>query len=142
MLEVREAMPKGLVVRALKKKGFEKKIHREILVKVHGARKSDVIKLMRQGMWVQAKEIALLYRRNEGVGADKLLKDVNEGSEKAAAVLFARGSIAFRKEHIDVAVKMWGQAVVMQPENPEYVDALRRATQLQERLHLLRSDLQ
>lgn len=142
MLEVREAMPKGLVVRALKKKGFEKKIHREILVKEHGARKSDVIKLMRQGMWVQAKEIALLYRRNEGVGADKLLKDVNEGSEKAAAVLFARGSIAFRKEHIDVAVKMWGQAVVMQPENPEYVDALRRATQLQERLHLLRSDLQ
>ncbi len=67
---------------------------------------------------------------------------MNAGLEKAASALFAQGSIAFRKEHIDDAVKLWGQAVSMQPENSEYVDALRRAMQLQERLHLLRSDLE
>jgi len=84
----------------------------------------------------------LLYRRYDGKGASELLKAVNAGLKKAASALFAHGSIAFRKEHIDDAVKLWDKAVSMQPENSEYVDALRRAMQLQERLHLLRSDLE
>jgi len=142
MLEVREAMPKELVVRALGKKTLVKKVHRKISAKEHSTSKSDVIKLMKQAKWLQAKESALLYRRYEGKGAGELLKAVNAGLKKAAFALFAQGSIAFRKEHIDDAVKLWGQAVAMQPENSEYVDALRRAMQLQERLHLLRSDLE
>ena len=91
---------------------------------------------MQQGKWVQAKNAALLYRRDEGKGAGVLLKDVNAGLEKAAAALFLKGSTAFRREHIDDAVKLWDQAVAMQPVNSEYVDALRRAMQLQKRLHL------
>ncbi|MBN4082571.1 hypothetical protein JYT13_02055, partial [Mariprofundus ferrooxydans] len=142
MLDVREAMPKGLVIRALGKKTVVKKVRKKISAKEHSIRKSDVNKLMKQAKWMQAKDAALLYRHYEGKGADELLKAVNAGLEKAASALFAQGSIAFRREHIDAAVKLWDQAVNMQPENSEYVDALRRAMQLQERLHLLRSDLE
>ncbi|MDQ6957146.1 MAG: hypothetical protein Q9M21_08115 [Mariprofundaceae bacterium] len=142
MEDVRKAMPKGLLVRALNKNAPTKKVRRGVSAKEHSARKSDVLKLMKKGKWLQAKDAALLYRRYEGKGAEKLLKSVNIGLEKAAASLFARGSAAFRREHIDEAVKLWSQAAEMQPANSEYVDALRRATQLQERLHLLRSDLE
>jgi len=115
-------------------------VRREVAVKKRSIRKSDVTTLIKKAQWVEAKDAALLYRRYEGKGADKLLKEINAGLEKSAVVLFRQGSLAFRQEHIDRAVKLWGQAVVMQPENSEYVDALRRAMQLQERLHLLRSD--
>lgn len=140
MIEIREAMPKGLLVRALGELASEKKVRREVAVKKRSVRKSDVTKLIKKAQWVEAKDAALLYRRYEGKGADKLLKEINAALEKSAAVLFRQGSLAFRQEHIDRAVKLWDQAVVMQPENSEYVDALRRAMQLQERLHLLRSD--
>jgi len=140
MKEIREAMPKGLVIRELGKKTSGKEVRRDVAVNKHNIRKSDVTTLMKQAKWVQAKDAALLYRRYEGKGADKLLKEVNVGLEKASVALFRQGSLAFRKEHIDRAVKLWSQAVAMQPENSEYVDALRRAMQLQERLHLLRSD--
>jgi len=142
MKEIREAMPKGLLVSGLGKKASEEKVRRKVAIKKRNIRKSDVLKLMKQAKWLQAKDAVLLYRRYEGKGADKLLKEVDAGLEKAALALFRQGSVAFRKEHIDVAVKLWDKAVAMQPENSEYVDALRRAIQLQERLHLLRSDLE
>ncbi|MDX8382723.1 MAG: hypothetical protein R8M45_01500, partial [Ghiorsea sp.] len=142
LTDVREAMPKSLVIRAQVKRGLAKNVRREVSVKEHSIRKSDILKLIKHRKWVQAKNEALLYRRYEGKGADKLLKVINAGLNRAAVALFAQGSVAFRKEHIDTAVKLWKQAVVMQPENVEYADALRRAMQLQERLHLLRSDLE
>ena len=52
---------------------------------------------------------------------------------------YKKGSGAFRVEHIDQAVEDWKKAVSLQPKNTEYVNALRRAMQLQEHLHLLRS---
>jgi len=140
MEDVRAAMPKGLVVKDLAKKGSDKKLRRSIVRKPRSVSKGDVVKLMKQAKWVQAKQAALLYRRYEGKGADKLLKAIDMSLVKAAAELFNQGSIAFRKERIDDAVKLWDQAVTMQPENSEYADALHRARQLQERLHLLRSD--
>lgn len=142
MADIRDVMPKGLIVRVAKNKTVAKKVMKKAQAKGHGVRKSDVIALMKAGEWAQAKDAALLYRRYEGRGAGKLLQEVKAGSAKAAAVLFAHGSTAFRKENIDKAVKLWSQAVVLEPENSEYVDALRRAMQLQERLHLLRSDLE
>jgi len=142
MVDIREAMPKGLVIRALGKKTIVKKVRKKILAKKHSIRKSDVVKLIKQAKWIEAKDAALLYRRYEGEGANELLKEVDVGLKKAASVLFAQGSSAFRREHIDAAVKLWDEAVAMQPENSEYVDALRRAMQLQERLHLLRGDLE
>jgi len=140
MADVRKSMPKGLVVRALGKKSRVTKVLREPSAKDRVIHKSDITKLIKQAKWVQAKAAALLYRHYEGKGADKLLQEINAGLEKTAAALFGQGSAAFRQEHIDKAVTLWGKAASMQPENSEYVDALRRAMQLQERLHLLRSD--
>ncbi|MDQ6967999.1 MAG: hypothetical protein Q9M14_04875 [Mariprofundaceae bacterium] len=142
LTDVREAMPKSLVIRRLGKRAPTKKVRRKVSVKEPSVRKPDVLKLIKKGKWLQAKNEALLYRRYEGKGADKLLKEINVGLNRAAVALFAQGSLAFRKEHIDKAVTLWRQAVAMQPENTEYTDALRRAMQLQERLHLLRSDLE
>ena len=140
MADVRKAMPKGLTIKPASKKSTAKTVRRERKEKQYNVHKADVLKLMKRGKWVEARHAALLYRRYEGKGAEQLLKEVDAGLSKAAAALFARGSAAFRQEHIDQAVELWSEAVRMQPNNTEYVDALRRAKQLQERLHLLRSD--
>jgi Tfp pilus assembly protein PilF len=102
--------------------------------------KEDVQKFIKNGEWLKARHAAMAYRRNGGKDADKLLKAIDLKIEKVAADWFQKGSQAFRVEHIDQAVKDWSKAVSLQPENTEYVNALRRAKQLQEHLHLLRSD--
>jgi len=140
LAEIREAMPKGLILKSKKKIKPVKKARKKKQVKKKRFQKSDITPLIKAGKWLEAKDAALSYRRYAGEGADKLLQHINTGLSKAAASLFAQGSAAFRKEHIDKAVKFWEQAVNMQPDNSEYLDALLRATQLQERLHLLRSD--
>lgn len=94
--------------------------------------------LMMAGKWRQARQQALVYRREGGKDADRLLKQIDAGIEKAAAAMFERGSVEFRREHLDKAVGYWERAVELMPENPEYVDQLRRAHQMQERLRLLR----
>jgi len=142
--DVLEAMPKELIIKKEISKTSAKKVTKQAskskLKKTSHISKADVMKLIEAGEWIEAKNTALLYRRYEGKGADKLLDTIESGMAKEAAVLFAQGSTAFRKEHIDQAVSLWDKAVTLQPENSEYVNALRRAMQLQERLHLLRSD--
>lgn len=140
MEDVRKDMPKKLIVRVLGKNEPVKQVRKKRVQKERPISKSDVTRLMKKGDWKEAKNAALLYRRHQGEGADKLLKEVDVGIKKTAAILFEQGSSAFRREHIDEAVKLWSEAVSIQPENSEYVEALRRATQLQERLNLLRND--
>ncbi|MDQ6954564.1 MAG: hypothetical protein Q9M20_03885 [Mariprofundaceae bacterium] len=135
LTDIREAMPKGLVLKSTKLKATAQKTHSKTKKQI---RKSDISRLMKAGEWLKAKDAALSYQRYAGNNADKLLKSIRIGLTKAAASLFTQGSVAFRKEHIDEAVKLWEQSVIMQPDNSEYLDALLRATQLQERLHLLR----
>lgn len=95
--------------------------------------------LISAGKWKQARQYALAYRREGGKGADRLLKRIDVGIQREAAALFERGRIEFRRENIDTAVKYWEKAVELMPDDTEYVDALRRAQQMQERLRLLRS---
>jgi len=140
MKEVREAMPKALKIRSIKKSRYSKSVSKKQSEHHKTYSKDDVQKLMRNGEWLKAKEAALLYHRNEGKGADELLKNIEHEMEKAASMWYKKGSVAFRVEHIDQAVKDWQEAVSLQPQNAEYVNALRRAMQLQEHLHLLRSD--
>jgi len=138
MLDVRKAMPKGLSIvskssvnnaaKAILKQNGNKKI-----------RKRDVLALMKKGRLLKAKKLAVLYRRQSGDGGDQLLRDIAIKMKKSSAMLFKQGNVAFRNEHIAMAVSLWRKAVAFQPNNMEYADALRRAEQLQDRLKLLRT---
>jgi len=92
---------------------------------------------MKAGDWLKAKQLAHIYRRNGSDGADKLLAQVQKKTHAMAASLFAKGSVAFRKEQLDRSIHYWRDAVALVPEVSEYVESLRRAQQLQERLMLL-----
>lgn len=146
MEQVRLEMPKGLVIAKPKSKKPEpstKKVRQSVSRKSavpNKASKKNVQTLLAKGDWLAAKQAVLVYRRHGGEGADKFLERIEIGMERKAVALFAQGSQAFRQEHIDQAVKLWDEAVSLRPENTEYVNALRRAMQLQERLHLLRSE--
>jgi len=92
---------------------------------------------LKAGELLKARQLAHIYRRNGGKGAEKLLNQVQKKVDISAAEMFSRGSIVFRKEQLDRAIQYWVKAVTLKPEQSEYVESLRRARQLQERLNLL-----
>ena len=89
------------------------------------------------GALLQAKQLAHIYQRNGGKDADKLLAQVEKKVHAVAASLFSKGSDAFRREQLDGAIRYWRDAAALAPEESEYIESLRRARQLQERLALL-----
>lgn len=140
MESVKREMPKGIriaPVKALSSNGG-KLTKRSALPDI--VKRDQVTELIRKGDLINAKKYALIYRRGGGKDSERLLKQIQVSIEKEAAKLFAKGRLAFRKEKLDQAVKFWEKAVALAPEHSEYVDALRRARQLQERLRVLRSD--
>ena len=141
MEEIKNTMPKGIHIAPVrtarsKKAGVLSK--RSTLPK--SVTLEQVNELIGKGKWIQAKKFALAYRREGGKDAERLLKQIQSSTEKEAASLFAHGSLEFRRERLSEAVRYWEQAAALMPENIEYVDALRRARQLQERLQILKSE--
>ncbi|MBL1353573.1 MAG: hypothetical protein COA61_009655 [Zetaproteobacteria bacterium] len=100
--------------------------------------KVEIQALLKQRKWSEAQDAALLYQQHDGEGGDELLQTIDVQIQQAAEKAFQQGSLAFQQEHIDQAVKLWDQALQLEPQNEEYLDALSRALSLQERLHLLR----
>lgn len=92
------------------------------------------------GELVHARQLAHIYQRSGGKGAGKLLEQVQKKVHAEAVSLFAKGSAAFRHEQLEGAIRYWSAAVVLAPEESEYVESLRRARQLQERLALLQEE--
>jgi len=92
------------------------------------------------GEFLQAKQLAHIYQRNGGKDAGKLLSQVEKKVHAAAASLFSKGSAAFRREQLDGAIRYWRDAATLAPEESEYIESLRRARQLQERLALLQQE--
>ncbi len=140
MKEIKNMIPKGIhiaPVRAVRSKAGK-------LSKRSALPKSVTLKqikaLINKGEWIKAKKFVLVYRREGGKDAAALLKQIQSSIEKEAASLFTRGNLEFRRERLNEAIRYWEQAVALMPENLEYVNALRRARQLQERLKILRSE--
>lgn len=101
---------------------------------------SDQIhEVMKKGDLLEARRLVQNYRRSDGKDAERLQRQIEKKAESRAAELFAKGSIAFRKEKLDKAISNWGEAVALMPDQAEYVEALHRARQLKERLNLLRA---
>jgi tetratricopeptide (TPR) repeat protein len=153
--EIRDAMPRQLSIPPVdgtsttppvqkigKKKAVKKAVAKKKPVKrviVPGLISIEQIQhIMQRGDLLRAKKYAHAYRREGGEGAAKLLAEIQMKIEVRASDLFAKGGSAFRQEHLDLAIQHWGKAVALMPEEAEYVEALRRALQLKERLALLR----
>jgi len=92
---------------------------------------------LKRGALLHARTLARIYRRNGGNGADHILAAIEKQITAKAAALFAKGSNAFRHEQLEQAIQYWNDAATLAPEESEYIEALRRAQQLQERLSLL-----
>jgi tetratricopeptide (TPR) repeat protein len=141
MAQIRRQMPKGLHIPSQKTGSARTRVPVGPMVRQpepNSVDIEDIRKQMAQKNWLKAKQLALVYRREGGAGAAALLQNIQSEIEAAASAAFQRGRVSFRKENIDDAVKQWSRAVELMPDTPEYVDSLRRAKQLQDRLRILR----
>jgi len=102
--------------------------------------KDEILALLQQEKWSQAQDAVYVYRKHEGESAEGFFKEVETQIQVEADKLFKAGSLAFRHEHIDQAVRLWDRAVELDSQNESYLDALQRAMVLQDRLHLLRQN--
>ncbi|MDX8408407.1 MAG: 4-hydroxy-3-methylbut-2-en-1-yl diphosphate synthase [Mariprofundaceae bacterium] len=134
--EIKAALPKGIKIPAYEVNKKSAASKRVLVPKSVTA--SQVRALMKKGQWLKAKRYALVYRREGGKGATKLLKQIQTSIANDAEAKFKRGSFFYRKEKLDRALQYWSEAVALEPGNTEYAEALRRAQQLKERLELLR----
>lgn len=139
MKNIKEVLPKGLKIPAAPS-GQARRPSRHSVRSTPAAHLNaeEIRALIKQGKWQQAYSAALAYRREGGKDADRLFKEVDSHLEKAAEAAFRAGMVAFRSEDIDTAVKQWRRAVTLRPNNAQYIENLRRAEQLQERLRILR----
>ncbi|PIP02276.1 MAG: 4-hydroxy-3-methylbut-2-en-1-yl diphosphate synthase [Zetaproteobacteria bacterium CG12_big_fil_rev_8_21_14_0_65_54_13] len=142
--EILAAMPKGLVIPPLPGKASPGRKS-----KLTGSDGTDqpvseaqVEAALKKDELIRARTLVHQFRRSGGSGADRLLAKVEKQVAARAAELFAKGSKAFRQEKLASAIGYWHEAVDLKPDEPEYVEALRRARQLQERLSLLRGQVE
>jgi len=134
--EIKAALPKGLVIPSFNAGKSSATSKRVVLPKSVTAK--QIKALMKKGDWLTAKRYALVYRREGGKSASKLLKQIQTSLAADAEAKFNRGTFFYRREDLDRAIQYWSEAVALMPENTEYVEALRRAQQLNDRLELLR----
>jgi len=139
MDDIRQEMPKGFRIAAFKNYGVRSGSTKRVALP-ETVKREQVLALVRKGDWSKAKKYALVYRREGGKDAERLLKQIQVNIEKKAANYFAQGRIAFRQEKLEEAIERWEMAAELEPENSEYVNALQRARQLQERLRVLQSE--
>ncbi len=127
-------MPKGIVIPPKAKGIVVKKVlnvHRKVTRK-------DVEELIRKGRYRDARQAAIAYRRAGGSKADELLEKIGRLMDRQAASYYEKGRAAFRQERLNEAIRYWRLAVELRPDRAEYVEALRRAELLKERLDMLR----
>ena len=150
--EIREVVPRALTIprirKSVQKVAVKKKAVKARLPVTRVQAKPVVVPdlvsaeqvqaLLQRGELLSAKQYAQAYRREGGKGAAKLLAKIQRKIKREASDLFSRGGVAFRQEHLGRAIQYWSDAIALMPEEPEYIEALRRARQLEERLFLLR----
>jgi tetratricopeptide (TPR) repeat protein len=141
LAQIRKQMPKGLQIPSAKAVTARPRVPAGPIVRQPEPNSVDVADIrtqMAQKNWLEARRLALIYRREGGAGAAALLEQIQAQISSVAAAAFQNGSLAFRKENIDEAVRQWSKAAALMPDEPEYVESLQRAKQLQDRLRVLR----
>ncbi len=138
LVEIKEVMPKGLLIPSLKRLGVKKSAAGQRMKLPQQVTEKQILAVMKSGDLIKARQFARIHRRNGGKHAEKLLAQIQTQVKKKSTLLFAQGSKAFAKEKLDLAITYWSDAVALRPEKSEYQDSLLRAKQLKERLSLLR----
>lgn len=139
MQEVREALPKGLHIPAMPISANARSGKTRNMAQPVHVNSEQIHKLINQGEWIQARNYAIIYRRNGGDDADALLQVIDKTLKRQAELAFRKGQVAFQNEQLDKAVEAWSQAVELQPNNRDYADSLRRAQELQESFRVLQN---
>ncbi|MDQ6965523.1 MAG: hypothetical protein Q9M23_01200 [Mariprofundaceae bacterium] len=135
MQDVREAMPKGL--RAPNATRSARAARKTQSTRPESITAEHIQALINQGEWIEAHDKVIIYRRNGGDDADALMQSLDKTMKKMAEAAFMEGQQAFQSEQLDKAVAAWSKAAHLQPDNQDYTDSLRRATELQERFRIL-----
>jgi tetratricopeptide (TPR) repeat protein len=141
LAQIRKLMPKGLKIPSEKAATARTRVPAGPIVRQPEPNSVDVEDIrtqMAQKNWLEARRLALVYRREGGAGAAALLEQIQSQIAAEAAAAFEQGRVSFRKENIDDAVKQWSKAAALMPDEPEYVESLQRAKQLQDRLRVIR----
>ena len=131
MGEVKQALPKGLRLPSVGKR-------RRVAAVPKSVGLAEIRQLMLHAQWRKAHDFAVIYQREGGEGASALVQRIDKKLKKLAENEFRAGQVAFKNEQLDKAVEHWKMAVELQPENRDYADSLRRASELQERFRILR----
>lgn len=100
---------------------------------------AHIQRLIEQQQWLKAQAFTDVLKR-QGNKGKALLQTIQQEVKKMAQAWFNKGREAFSIEKVDEAVRFWHKAVNLMPSNKEYSDALQRALQVQERLHLIRGE--
>jgi len=96
MADIKEAMPKGITVSRVNRSDSKSRLAQRMRVP-ETVKREQVTGLMHKGDWVKAKQFALVYRREGGKDAERLLLQIQANTEREAAAHFTKGRIAFRQ---------------------------------------------
>jgi len=101
---------------------------------------SDIENLIRSEDLIKAYKYAKIYYDNEGANADRYLIRIEQSRKDVARAYFHKGKLAFQRENLDRAVRLWSRSAELDPDKEEYTESLQRAEQLRERLQVLRQN--
>ncbi|MDQ6978905.1 MAG: hypothetical protein Q9M09_01870 [Mariprofundaceae bacterium] len=132
MESVKAAMPQGVKIKPNQRKAKRARTG-STSTRIDFAKVKSLVKHQK---WLKAQPFIRALKQSGSKGK-ALLKAIHQGSIAAAADWYAQGRKAFAVEKIDDAVRFWDRAVTLNSDSDEYVNALQRALQLQEQLHII-----
>jgi len=135
---IRDKLPSVLSISVLLKTATKQIVSAQRVVMDKHVTAKLIAVAMQSDDLIKARQLAQIYRRHNGKGAEALWIKLQTAMDVKAARLFAQGSAAFGKEDLHQAIAYWRGSAALRPDKSEYYEALRRARQLQERLSLLR----
>jgi len=147
-----KSLPKGIKIPSLVKAGHGILANHTVKTTQHAVKTTqtkkpqlqvkadDIENLIRSGDLMKAYKYARIYHDNDGANADLYLRRIEWSRQDTAKAYFHKGKLAFQRENLDQAVRLWSRAVALAPDHKEYMESLQRAEQLQERLQVLRQN--
>jgi len=133
---VKSAVPQGVQIKPEQKSTAQKSKRTRSSNTTDQVDYANIQALVEQKEWLKLQPFIPALKQS-GRKGKAMLKAIHQGSIEAAAHWYAQGRKSFSAEQIDDAVRFWDRAVTLNGDNDEYVNALQRALQLQEQLHII-----
>jgi len=134
---VKAAVPQGVQVKPKQRNTRQKAKRSRARTTPERVDIAKVQALVQHQEWLKVQAFVPALKQS-GRKGKVLLKAIHQGSIAAAAHWYKQGRTAFSAEQIDDAVRFWDRAVKLNSDSDEYINALQRALQLQEQLHIIK----